>query len=109
MLFIADEQFLYPNLWVGFPGSDIKESAFNEGDLGSKPDLGRSPEEGNGNPLQYSFLENPTGFQRVEHNWVIKTFTFNLSLKGYNFSMYPIKKNNRVTGKIFSLCFFPET
>ena len=31
----------------------------NEGDLGSSPGLGRSPGEGNGNPLQYSCLENP--------------------------------------------------
>ena len=33
--------------------------ACNAGDLGSIPGLGRSPEEGNGNPLQYSWLENP--------------------------------------------------
>ena len=36
-----------------------KESARNAGDLGSVPGLGRSPGEGNGNPLQYSCLENP--------------------------------------------------
>ena len=37
---------------MGFPGgSDGKESACNEGDLGSVPGLGRSPGEGNGNPL----------------------------------------------------------
>ena len=40
-------------------GSDGKASAYNEGDLGSIPGLGRSPGEGNGNPLQYSCLENP--------------------------------------------------
>ena len=33
--------------------------AYNAGDLGSIPGLGRSPGEGNGNPLQYSYLENP--------------------------------------------------
>ena len=44
---------------MAFPGgSDGKESACNAGDLGSIPGLGRSPEEGNGNPLQYSCLEN---------------------------------------------------
>ena len=44
---------------MGFPGgSDGKESACNVGDLGSIPGLGRSPGEGNGNPLQYSCLEN---------------------------------------------------
>ena len=43
-----------------FPGgSDGKASAYNEGDPGSIPGLGRSPGEGNGNPLQYSCLENP--------------------------------------------------
>ena len=42
-----------------FGGSDCKESACTAGDLGSSPGLGRSPEEGNGNPLQYSCLENP--------------------------------------------------
>ena len=45
---------------MGFPGSpDGKESACNAGDLGSIPGLGKSPGEGNGNPLQYSCLENP--------------------------------------------------
>ena len=44
----------------GFPGSSVgKESAYNAGDPGSIPGLGRSPGEGNGNPLQYSCLENP--------------------------------------------------
>ena len=43
-----------------FPGgSDGKASAYNVGDLGSIPGVGRSPGEGNGNPLQYSCLENP--------------------------------------------------
>ena len=37
----------------------VKASAYNVGDLGSIPGLGRSPGEGNGNPLQYSCLENP--------------------------------------------------
>ena len=39
-------------------GSDGKASACNAGDLGSIPGSGRSPEEGNGNPLQYSCLGN---------------------------------------------------
>ena len=39
--------------------SDSKEFAHNVGDLGSVPGSGRSPGEGNGNPLQYSCLENP--------------------------------------------------
>ena len=37
----------------------VKASGYNAGDLGSIPGLGRSPGEGNGNPLQYSCLENP--------------------------------------------------
>ena len=47
---------------LGIPGgSDGKESAYNVGDLGLIPRLGRSPGRGNGNPLQYSGLENPHG------------------------------------------------
>ena len=43
-----------------FPGgSDGKASAYNAGDPSSTPGLGRSPGEGNGNPLQYSCLKNP--------------------------------------------------
>ena len=45
---------------LGFPGgSESKESACNAGVLGSISGLGRSPGEGNVNPLQYSVLENP--------------------------------------------------
>ena len=45
---------------VGFPrGSDGKASACNAGDPGLIPGLGRSPQEENGNLLQYSCLENP--------------------------------------------------
>ena len=62
-----------------FPGgSDGKESACNAGDTGSIPGLGRSPGEGNGNPLQYSCLQNSMdrgawwatviGSQRVGHD-----------------------------------------
>ena len=45
---------------MGFPGgSEGKVSVCNAGDLGLTPGSGRSPGEGNGNPLQYSCLENP--------------------------------------------------
>ena len=65
---------------VGFPyGSVCKESACNAGQPGLIPGLGRSPGEGNGNPLQYSCLENPMdrgdwkasvhGVARVGHDW----------------------------------------
>ena len=44
----------------GFPGgSDGKESACDAGDLGSIPESGRTPGEGNGYPLQYSCVGNP--------------------------------------------------
>ena len=47
---------------LDFPGGlEGKPSAYNAGDLGSIPESGRSPGEGNGNPLQYSCLENPMG------------------------------------------------
>ena len=46
--------------WLGFPGgSDGKESAWNAGGQGFIPGSGRVPREANGNPLQYSCLENP--------------------------------------------------
>ena len=55
--------FLYTNnvfIHQGFPGgSDGKASACNAGDPGLIPGSGRSPAEGNGNPLQHSCLENP--------------------------------------------------
>ena len=44
---------------MGFPGGSVgKESSCSAGDWGSIPGSGRSPGEGNGNPLQYSCLEN---------------------------------------------------
>ena len=58
---------------LGFPcGSSGKESACNAEDLGSVPGSGRSPGEGNGNPLQYSCLENSMdrGAWRAIVQWV---------------------------------------
>ena len=66
---------------LSFPCSSVgKESACNAGDPDSIPGSGRSPEEGNGNPLQYSCLGNPMdriawqsmGLQGVGHNLVTK-------------------------------------
>ena len=48
----------FSHMWDFSGGSDSKESACNVGDSGSIPGLGRSPGEGNCNPLQYSCLEN---------------------------------------------------
>ena len=100
-LLLWGERFFFKNIYrraininmhfpraMGFPGgSDGKESSSSAGDLGSIPESGRSPGEGNGNPLQYSCLENSmnrgawwaiqsTGLHRVGHNWVTITFTF---------------------------------
>ena len=64
--------------------SDSEASACNVGDLGSIPGLGSSPGDGNGNPLQYSCLENPMdrgtwqatvhGIARVGHDLVVILF-----------------------------------
>ena len=59
----SGKQAVLPSSWEvisNFPGgSDGKASAYNAGDLGSIPGSGSSPGEGNGNPRQYSCLENP--------------------------------------------------
>ena len=68
---------------TGFPGgSVVKNLPANAGDVGSSPGSGRSPEEGNSNPLQYSCLGNPMDrgdwwatvheMQRVGHDLMIK-------------------------------------
>ena len=85
-------QNLFDNISIclssGFPGGSVgqkkkKKSACNAGGPGSIPGSGRSPGEGNGNPLQYSCLENPMdrgawqatahGDRRVGHNLATKT------------------------------------
>ena len=74
-------------LAMGFPGgSEVKASACNAGDLGSIPGSGRSPGEGDGNPLQYSRLENPMdrgagGLQSTgSQSWTrLSDFTFPFS------------------------------
>ena len=59
------KSFIYIlNIWLRrstdfLGGSEGKLSAYGAGDLGSIPGSGRSSGEGNGNPLQYSCLENP--------------------------------------------------
>ena len=76
-------KYLLHVLQRGFPHSSVgKVCACSEGDLGSIPGSGRSPGEGNGNPLQYSCLENPMDrgawratvhkVSRVGHNLVTK-------------------------------------
>ena len=73
--------------WPGFPSSLAgKESACNTGDLGSIPELGRSPGGVHGLPLQYSCLENLQGQRSLEgyspwghkvgHDWVTMHSTY---------------------------------
>ena len=53
------KNMIYFWIYHGFPGgSEVKASSSNAGDPGSILGLGRSPGEGNGNPLQYPCLEN---------------------------------------------------
>ena len=72
---------------MGLPsGSEVKASASNEGDRGSIPGSGRSPGEGNGNPLWYSCLDNLMdrgswwatvhGVARVRHDLVINNHQY---------------------------------
>ena len=63
--FIIGHLMNMPYLKSGFP-DDAKDLTANVRDVGSIPGLGRSPEEGHGNPLQYSCLENPHGQRRLE-------------------------------------------
>ena len=83
-IFLFIYLFDYAGSW-GFPGgSDGKESSYNAGDLCLIPGLGSSPGEGDGNPLQYSFLENSMdgrtwwaivmGLQRVGHNGILLSY-----------------------------------
>ena len=80
---------MYVNIFLGFPSStDGKESACNAGDSGSIPGWGRSPGEWNGNPLQYSCLENSVdrgawwatvhGVAKSQHDWATNRFHFHI-------------------------------
>ena len=70
-------------------GSGGKESACNEGDLGLIPELGRSLGEGNGNPLQYSCLENSMerGARQATVHGVTKGWTRLKRLKSQHIEM----------------------
>jgi len=128
--------FLWLNLlvsWKGFPGGSAgKESAWNVGDLGLIPGLGRSPGEGKGYPLQYSGLEN--SMECIIHR-VAKSFCANsqkvfghmsqsywtqqmVSWKGYFLRMDFLsatqlarrQKTGAIHGSPFSwLCLHPHT
>ena len=78
-------------LALGLPGgSGSKESAFSAEEPGSIPGWGRAPGEGNGDPLQYSCLENPMdreawqatvhGVAGVRHDWASNTYSLLMAL-----------------------------
>ena len=91
---------------VCFPGgSEGKASACNAGDPGLIPGSGRSPGEGNGNPRQYSCLENPMDGgawwatdHRVENSWTqLSDFTFSFIIV-VPVSRAPITKGHQLGG-----------
>ena len=102
----------------GFPGStDGKESACHGGDPGSIPWLGRSPGEENGNPLQYSCLENRHGqrslagyspWGRKESDtteWLTQTHTHTMKIKIQPFSgLWRLNKITELTSCLPCLC-----
>ena len=101
----------YYNKKRGFPGgSDGKESACSAGDLGSTPELGRSPGEGNGNPLQYSCLENSMDWGAwwatvpgvAKSQTQLSDFTFTFTWKKMGWSS-EIKGENQDTEKYLIL------
>ena len=79
-------------------------NAFGWASLGSITGSGRSPVEGNGNPLQYSCLENSMDrgawqatimeSQRVGHNWATNIFNFHFRRDGFSFSWYRYLTNS---------------
>ena len=81
----------------GFPGgSEVKASACNAEDLGLIPESERSPGEGNGNPLQYSCLENPMdgGAWWAKVHWVAKS-----QILLSNLTNLTVKKDHESTHK----------
>ena len=82
-------------------GSDNKASDHNAGDLGSIPGSGRSPGEGNGDPLQYSCLENPMdggGWWATVHG-VTKSRT---GLGDFTFTFFSLSRN-----RVWPAAFWP--
>ena len=78
-------------MMISLVAQTIKASAYNVGDLGSIPGLGKSPGEGNGNPLQFSCLENPMDggawwatVHGVKKTWTgLSDFTFTFKVLFY--------------------------
>ena len=93
---------------MGFPGgSDGKESACDARDLGSIPGLGRFPGEGNGNLLQFFWLENPhgqrslAGYSPWSHKELDTTEELALSLLTGSETTYILCEQRRVGMSVF--------
>ena len=95
--------FVWPPLASAFPGgSDGKVSACYAGDPGSIPGLGRSPGEGNGNPLQYSCLENPMdrgAWQATVHGVAMSR----TGLSDLTFFLWHLQPTLRTTSDLLSM------
>ena len=93
-----------------FPGgSEVKTSACNVGDLGSIPGSGRSPREGNGNPLQYFCLENS-----MDGGWwatvlgVAKSQTRLSNFTFFHFQYFKISISLQNFGQMQNIAAIPE-
>ena len=94
---------------MGFPGgSDGKEAACKEGDMGLIPGLGRSPGGGHGNPLQYSCLENSHGQRNLVgySPWDHKEFDMTKPLSTH--TCQKLALNTAGANKCFVLFFLSE-
>ena len=83
-------------------GSDGKESACSAGDPSSIPGLGRSPGEGNGNPLQYFRPENPMeggAWQTTVHGVAKSQTPLSKHINAYN--IYILEKNLKKSGYMY--------
>ena len=81
-----NQKFSFLIIWDFPGGSNSKESACNERDPGLNPGSGRPPGEGNGNPLQYSCLENPYSPWGRKESDTAEQLTFSLPL--YHFEVH---------------------
>ena len=102
-----------------FPCSSVgQESAYNAGDSGSIPRSGRSPGEGNGNPFQYSCVQNPMdrgawqaivhGVSRVGHDLVTKPPP-HAKDTSFGFLLWVTKSNSNCYLSYLSCPPFPHT
>ena len=90
--------YLHKQINRNFPHSSAgQESACNAGDPGSIPELGRSPEEGKGNPLQYSCLENPMG------RGVWQVTVHSVARVGHDLATKPPNHHKQTTEKLLFL------